>query len=62
MATPLKASLPLMSSIQEIISNNFLMTTRKNMIIIVISKSNKITDSSSQHIVEGSSTSPLKSK
>jgi len=42
MATPLGVSLPVIYSIQERISNNLLMATRKNMIIVVISKSNKI--------------------
>ena len=35
-------SLPLIYSIQERIYNNLLMTTRKNMITVVVSKSNKI--------------------
>ncbi|KAL9384216.1 hypothetical protein Peur_024539 [Populus x canadensis] len=38
------------------------MATRRNMITIVVSKSNKATDSSHQHTIEDSSTPPLKTK
>ena len=62
MVTPLRTSLPLISSLQERIFNKLSMATRRNMITIVASKSNKATDSSHRHTIEDSSTPPLKTK
>ena len=45
LVAPLWISLPLIFSLQERISNNLSMATRKNMITIVASKSNKATNS-----------------
>ena len=62
LVTPLGKSLPLISSLQERIFNKLSMSTRRNMITIVVSKSNKATDSSRRHTIEDSSTPPLKKK
>uniref|UniRef100_A0A6N2N3S7 Retrotransposon gag domain-containing protein n=1 Tax=Salix viminalis TaxID=40686 RepID=A0A6N2N3S7_SALVM len=62
LATPLGKSLPFISSLQERIFNELSMATRRNMITIVASKSNKAIDSSPQHTIEDSSTPPLKTK
>uniref|UniRef100_A0A6N2MST0 Retrotransposon gag domain-containing protein n=1 Tax=Salix viminalis TaxID=40686 RepID=A0A6N2MST0_SALVM len=62
LATPLGKSLPFISSLQERIFNELSMATRRNMITIVASKSNKAMDSSPQHTIEDSSTPPLKTK
>jgi hypothetical protein len=62
LATPLEKSLPLIPSYQEIIFNKLSMATRRNMITIVVSKSNKAIDSSRRHTIEDSSTPQLKIK
>ena len=62
LATPLGTSLPFITSLQERIFNKLSMATRRNMITIVASKSNKAIDSSPQNTIEDSSTPPLKTK
>jgi hypothetical protein len=62
LATLLGTSLPLISSLQERIFNKLSMATRRSMITIVASESNKAIYSSRRLTIEDSSTSPLKTK
>jgi len=62
LATLLGNSLPFIYFLQERIFNKLSMVTRKNMITIVASKSNKATDSSRWHTIEDFPTLSLKTK
>jgi hypothetical protein len=62
LATPLGKSLPVISSLQERIFNKLSMATRRKMITIVASESNKATYSSRRHTIKDSLTPPLKTK